>query len=677
MARVRAWWREQASNWRSRLSVLVYVPLFRFLGVAVIALAALVLGFFGLRDYLARQHPPAIYGTGFWDIVFYDLQLPVLSAAPTQGPGPYPLSLGVARILAPVSTFLAAVGTLALLLSEQWRRVQAAIASRHAIVTGDGPLALELARCLRGEKWKVIVVSSADDTLTRARQVGALGLKGSPTDATALKAAGVDRADRLYACAGDSIVNLNIATLAGVVLRGKKQPLSASILVPNAELGVAFRARQMGVFSNPRLRPDFFAVEDIAARRLFGKADYPLVQADGHGAHVVIIGFGLLGQAVLRETSRRRAALGDGPPVEVAIRGATDADVIEVTTAFPLIGSTCHVVCGDVSVPAGAGECTVFICLEDYEKSLREGLDIARATAGSRCRVVICVPESSLFVETLAVHGGLLDDGAGRLSVFEVLQEVCASAIRTDDFAEQFARSIHQAYVDAETAKGATPATNPSMVPWERLPEDLRRANIDQGADISAKLEAIGAFVAPESGAEAGPGFSFENQEIELLAQLEHERWVRARVSQGWTYGEKRDNDLKIHPDLVSWAVLPEGEREKNRDEIRAIPGVLHNAGYRILRLESLARVRFLADLRGKMPVFGFIQEACMPANIRDDAFVKQLARSIHHDYVAKSQARGETNPSAVPWKNSPTTCARPTSLRRRTSEPSWRRSTP
>ncbi len=589
MARVRAGWREQVSGWGSRLSALVYVPLFRFLGVAVVTVVALVLGYVGLRDYLTGPHAPAGYGTGSWDIVFYDLQLPVLSSAPAQGAGPYPVPLGIARILAPVGTFLAAVGTLALLLSEQGRRVLAALASRHAIVTGDGPLALELARRLREEGWKVIFVSSADDTLTQARQAGALGLTGSPTDATALKAAGIDRADRLYACAGDSMVNLNIATLAGVVIRGRNRPLSASILVPNAELGVAFRARQMGVFSNPRLRPDFFAVEDIAVRRLFGKGDYPMLQADGGAAHVVIIGFGLLGRAVLRETARRRAALGGGPPVEVVIRAATEGDVAEVTAAFPLIGSSCHIVCGDVPVPADAGECTVFICREDYEKSLREGLDIARSTAGGRCRVVICVPESSLFVETLAAHGGSLDDGTGRLSVFGVLQEASASAVRADDFAEQFARSIarsiHQAYVDAEEANGATQATNPSMVPWDKLPEDLRRANIDQGAAVNTKMEAIGAFVAPVSGAEASPGFSFTSQEIELLAQLEHERWVRERVSQGWTYGAKRDNERKVHPDLVSWAALPEREREKDRNAVRAIPGILRDAGYQILRL--------------------------------------------------------------------------------------------
>ena len=41
--------------------------------------------------------------------------------------------------------------------------------------------------------------------------------------------------------------------------------------------------------------------------------------------------------------------------------------------------------------------------------------------------------------------------------------------------------------------------------------------------------------------------------------------------------------------------------------------------------------------LQGKICVFGIIEEACMPANIRDDAFIEQLARAIHEDYLARS----------------------------------------
>ncbi|MGH3270540.1 MAG: RyR domain-containing protein [Trebonia sp.] len=298
----------------------------------------------------------------------------------------------------------------------------------------------------------------------------------------------------------------------------------------------------------------------------------------------MIIGFGPLGRAVLRETARRRAALGEGPLVEVAVGPATVADVAKVAAAFPLINGSCRVTCGDAPRPPDTGVCTVFVCLDDFEESLREGLDVSRSTANGNCRVVICVPESSDFVATLAAaRGGLLDDGTGRLSVFGVLQEACVSAIKADDFAEQLARSIHEAYVAHAKERGETEAVNPSMASWNKLSEDLRQSNLAQAADIGVKMEAIGAAVVPES--EGVPQFSFTGQEIELLAQMEHERWMRERISQGWKYGDIRDPEHKVHPDLRDWSYLSDLAKQKDRDAISKLPGILHDAGFQIRRL--------------------------------------------------------------------------------------------
>ena len=77
----------------------------------------------------------------------------------------------------------------------------------HAIVAGDGPVALKLAGSLHAEKRKlvlfspkVVLVSSDDDTLTRGRQAKLLGYRGDPSDPVTLRAAGVTRAAELYAC---------------------------------------------------------------------------------------------------------------------------------------------------------------------------------------------------------------------------------------------------------------------------------------------------------------------------------------------------------------------------------------------------------------------------------------------------------------------------------------------
>jgi RyR domain/TrkA-N domain len=574
--------RERGSGWRPRLPLPVYRPLLRFLVVLAIALAALILGGIGLHQYLYQPSAQKIYGHGFWDIVFYDLQLPVLSSAPAQGPGPYPVTLGVARILAPAGTFLAAVGTLGLLLGEQWRRLRAATATRHAIVAGDGPVALELAGRLHAERRQVVLVSSSDATLTQARRGGLLEVRGDPADPGTLRAAGVARARELYACAALGTVNAAIALRARDEVRAaRRRPLAAYAMVRDVELGVALRARRIGVAGDSRLRLDFFDVEDIAARKLFDA--YPLTPG-GHSS-VVIVGFGQLGRAILREIARRYQPVPGALPIDVAIRHATAATVREVIAAFPAIASSCSVSYGTEPELAATGEYTVFVCVDGDDDALREGLAMAHSLASRRGHVVVCMRESSPFAGVLAARSGLVDDVMGRLSVFGVIEEACVPANIRDDFTEQLARSIHSAYVAMETAKGETPETNPSMVRWEQLSEDLRQSNIAQAADIGVKMDAIGAIVVPESA--GAPAFSFTDQEIERLARMEHERWLKEKIADGWKYGEVRDDERKIHPDLKDWAGLSDAERGKDRNAVRTLPATLHDAGYQILRLPA------------------------------------------------------------------------------------------
>jgi hypothetical protein len=74
---------------------------------------------------------------------------------------------------------------------------------------------------------------------------------------------------------------------------------------------------------------------------------------------------------------------------------------------------------------------------------------------------------------------------------------------------------------------------------------------------------------------------------LEMLAQLEHRRWMAEKQLAGYVYGEERDEDLMTHPDLVPWEMLSEPVREKDRDAIRQLPDMLALQGLQIVRAES------------------------------------------------------------------------------------------
>ena len=546
-----------------------------WLVVLVIAGVALILGYLGLNEYLSHS-PKLGFGRGRLDILFYDLQLFVLNSAPAEGAGPFPVALGMARFLAPAATAVATVEAVRLLLSEQLRHWSSAYASRHAIVTGDGPIAVELARRLRAEYNKVVLVSATPAAAEQVRAHRLLDVFGDPTDAVTLRAAGLRHADVLYACAELSTTNAATALRAREISQAHGRPLSVFAQVRDAEISTALTARRIGARDDSSFRLDFFAVEDTAARVLLDK--HPLAP-DGTG-RVGIVGFGRLGRAVLHEIARRPHPAGSLR--QVCIRGEGIEALPRFLDRFPVVGRNCEVTCDDAPQRRRGDEpALTFICLPNNDDALNAGLAAAHAMTTRSDHVVICMSESSPFGAVLGSQQALLDDAEGRLTIFEVIEEACVPKRIREDLADQLARAIHQAYVKNCEARGESPLVNPSMKQWEDLPDHLRQANLAQAADIGIKLGTIGCVVVPESA--TNPHFAFSDAEIELLAQLEHRRWMDERKGQGIVYGPVRQGNQ--HPDLVDWQYLSEIAKDKDRGAIRELPMILWQAGFQILRL--------------------------------------------------------------------------------------------
>ena len=148
---------------------------------------------------------------------------------------------------------------------------------------------------------------------------------------------------------------------------------------------------------------------------------------------------------------------------------------------------------------------------------------------------------------------------------------------------ETVARAIHEGY-RADQA-GRKPADDPATAEWDELPEHLRESNRQQAADIFEKLRAIGCTAHEVKDAKVAPHSLLED-EIERMAEMEHDRWVAERRADGWRLGPKRDVLNKISPYLVSWEELAEEVREWDREAVRRIPELLASVGLVIRRRE-------------------------------------------------------------------------------------------
>ena len=148
---------------------------------------------------------------------------------------------------------------------------------------------------------------------------------------------------------------------------------------------------------------------------------------------------------------------------------------------------------------------------------------------------------------------------------------------------ELVARAIHEEYLELQKKAGITPEVNPSIRPWDELPRRLKESNLRQAEDIWKTLHLIQCTIGfASSGRE--PLFEFTTDEIEYLAQKEHELWVDERVRKGWRYGRIRNDPEKIHDCIVPWSELSEEQRDKDRNALRALPGILAKVYLKIIR---------------------------------------------------------------------------------------------
>jgi len=70
----------------------------------------------------------------------------------------------------------------------------------------------------------------------------------------------------------------------------------------------------------------------------------------------------------------------------------------------------------------------------------------------------------------------------------------------------------------------------------------------------------------------------------ELLAKNTHEVWAQGRISDGWRYGEKRDDREKLHPCLVAYEELSEAEKDYDRNTALETLKLIIKLGYTIER---------------------------------------------------------------------------------------------
>ncbi|MDK9725473.1 MAG: RyR domain-containing protein [Sterolibacteriaceae bacterium MAG5] len=66
---------------------------------------------------------------------------------------------------------------------------------------------------------------------------------------------------------------------------------------------------------------------------------------------------------------------------------------------------------------------------------------------------------------------------------------------------------------------------------------------------------------------------------VEAVARLNHDVWAARRIAEGWRYGPRRDDEARLHPDLVAYEHLPDSEKAYDRETARVVVAELLRRG--------------------------------------------------------------------------------------------------
>lgn len=551
-------------------------------------LAALLLGSIGHWWYFRDQ----AMRPSLLDVLHPTLQLFVLNAGAVVHPN---WALEIARFLAPLALGYTAAQAFLGLMRQHYRLARLRFAREHVVICGLGRKGLQLARDYRARGRRVVAIDSDEhnDHVRICRELGATVLTGDATHVELLMQARVGAASQVIATTGDDGVNVEILVHAYELFRARPRRMTHKLacLVHLVDAALCAALRQSPLFQDrlDRFEAQVFNIYENCARQLFEEHPLdrvPIGETSPLSVHLVIIGFGKMGQSVALQAARI-GHFANGRKLRLTVVDHRARELREALLGgYPHFGQVCDL----TFVRAEAGGATlnaklnawavepesllsVVICLDNNSLSLTQALGVAEQVRGCDGAVLVRMEEDAGLASLLSC-GATCHPAIRRIRAFGQIDRVCALEWITSDRQDRLARHLHSRYLEGARRDPAKQADDPALMGWVDLPESYRDANRRVADHAGVKLRAAGLA------AGGAPARDFTDAETELLARMEHERWMADRLLAGWRYGPPPKSERhKTNPNMVPWGQLDEVNRDRDRQAVREMNWWLRNAG--------------------------------------------------------------------------------------------------
>ena len=549
----------------------------------------------------------AVYGFGlayaaldgssrpFSSIAFKALQLVVGRFPAELEDRELPWSLSVARWALPALTFWATFGLAWAQMRNPVRLYRIARRGEHLVIGGSNALAARIAAHERGAKQPIVLWT--DDTkaawVTDAADMGAPHSDVSHSDA-GLPALGLKTARAVLLVGDNDASNINHANAIieeARRVRPAGDPLAVVVRIDDLDLHPAIEERFSRVGSRGQAQLRVVSLPDVRARQLFLERPLDIFRnLESDSRTVFLLGFSpvveryllrMLAGAHFRTGARPRFVVFDPeaaqreqvfrarrPGADTLAPVVFEVARIDQPALIPtLLADAVARYADPVAIVVDTGDearalAVSFACEQYYRQANRVCPPIHTRTGDC--------PEAQL--------------GASIFPFGEAFGETEALLQERHD---ALARSVHDTYFEGALIDGDVVGSRLSMNEWEDLPERVRDDNRLVADCYRLKLHDIGARLIPER----QDPLRLDAEEIEELARAEHDRWMAAKLIDGWVYGSKRDDAARIHPDIIPYNDLSERIKGLDREQIRLMSRLLPATGATPQRLLTLGVV--------------------------------------------------------------------------------------
>ncbi len=568
--------------------------------LVVVWTLALILGYFGFSSYSIAIGDDS---TGL-DFAYRTIRLIGTRSGDLEGAIPWQIE--IARFTLPAVAAYAALKGLFSVFRDNWQLFKLRYTKDHVVICGLGNRGFRLVHEFFEQGYKVVIIeqNERNSILEQCRTQAAAVLIGDATDQKMLHKARLHNAKYLVAVCSVDEINADIALQIKELDHRRKGPLlTAFIHIVDLELCNLLKSWAFSGEKNDSFSLEFFNVQDRGARLMLREYP-PFDEKDNYdavekGPRILVIGLGKMGRSLVTQAARNWWMRKNNSQKKLRISiidRAADDKVESLRHQYPQLDQTCELEplsmdkdspqfeSGDYLFDSKGFLDTniIYICFNDDVHALVNSLKLYQKVKDYKVPIVVRMSRKAGLTGLIYKERDGID--YGDIKPFAVLDKTCSLEALQGGTLEVLARAFHEDYIRQQKIEDKTVETNPSMVEWEDLAEDLKESNRELAAHIEIKLKAIGCQLQPLTDWDAA-SFKFSSQEIEFMSEMEHNRFWKERLKKGWTYKPgPKDINKKTNPSLIPWAELPEKEKDKDRNNVASMTYFLALAGFQINR---------------------------------------------------------------------------------------------